>query len=33
PPLFFGCWQACLLGGQRSPVYPKGKVLEIFERK
>ena len=20
--LFFGCWQACLLGGRRRPVYP-----------
>ena len=27
--VFFGCWQARLLGGRRSPVYPQGKVKEI----
>ena len=27
--LFFGCWQARLLGGRRSPVYPQGKEPEI----
>jgi hypothetical protein len=31
--LFFGCWQARLLGGRRSPVYPQGKVKEIPSRK
>jgi hypothetical protein len=31
--LFFGCWQARLLGGRRSPVYPQGKEREIPSRK